>query len=107
MGFLPATNGVILKYSFEGAFGFRLATALPVPAFAPEQPAVPLASSRATEQDLSPLVLSFSVFGIVMSIRDAVVLLSSLLRIVSLTVSDLGFFAVPALVGETEAVTST
>ena len=56
---------------------------------------------------VSPLVLSFSVLGNVIVILLAVVLLAALFLTASLSFTDFGLAFVPALLGETLAVTST
>ena len=67
--FLPATYGVVLKYSFDGLSGFRFAIALPLPAFdLPGQAVTPELSRVATEQVLRPLVFSLRVAGKLISI---------------------------------------
>src|SRR4051794_6432930 len=107
--FLPATKVVTLKFNGPGLAecGFSTASALPVPASdAVGQEDLPWLLSLETEQVFRPFVESTSVFGKRISICFAEVWLSLLLTIVSSRRADFGFFLVPALDGETLAVTS-
>jgi hypothetical protein len=104
------TTGVTSNSSGAGVAlnGLRSALALPEPAidflqtfFGPASSAVSLFLHCG-----SFLVLILSVFGNLISMALAVVLLAGSFLTESLNFSDFGFFLVPALAGETLAVAS-
>src|SRR4051794_11753569 len=106
--FLP-TIGCTLKVSGAGvaALGFSSARAVPEPANELLQTlALLISASSDLVHAVRPLVESLSVLGKVILICFAVVLLAGLLTTLSLSVSALGLDLVPALVGDTLAVTS-